>query len=446
MEKKQQALKSLPLPPGNSGLPFIGEGLHLLGNTNDLISKFPLERFQKYGDIFSTNFFGQLIIYVQGAEANHFFLTSPQIEINLPPSLQILLGGDLSVSNQKGEKHRSRRQIIAQAFKPRQLAQYFDSIVEISENYLHRWQRQEQITWYPELQNYTFDVALKFLMGIDNASASPLKDFYETFELGLFSPFPLNLPFTRFGKALKSRKKILTEIEKIVLSRTKQLPCRSDVLGILMSAQDEQGNPLSLEELKNQILSLLFAGYTTLTSALTSFNLTVSKHPLVLNRLREEQKKFPHPIRKEQLKEMTYLDQVIKEVLRLNPPLVSGFRKVVEDCEFKGYQIPKNAALFYSILGTHLECQTFPVPFEFNPENFNLNHKHQPFSYIPFGGGIRECLGQEFTKLEMKILTALLIRNYHWSLIPEQDLSLELLPAPHPKDGLKVEFYRNNNA
>jgi cytochrome P450 len=442
MEKPE--LKSLPLPPGKSGLPFIGEGLRLITNPNNFINQFPLEEFQKYGDIFKTELFGQLVIYVKGAEANRFFLTSPNIEPNLPPSMQILLG-DSSVSNQKGDIHKNRRQIIAQSFQPRNLDAYFDDIVAITENYLDKWEKQGQITWYSELQDYTFDVALKFLMGIDNASSSPLKNLYETFELGLFSPLPLNLPFTRFGKAFQSRKKIFQEIEAIILARKQQSNWGTDTLAILLQAEDEQGNLLSLEELKNQMLTLLFTGYSTLTSSLTSFNWAITEHPQVLNRLREEQKRFNKPLSKEQLKEMTYLDQVLKEVLRLNPPLVSGFRKVVEDCSFKGYLIPKNCALFYHISATHRNPQTFPEPEQFNPENFNLPKKEKPFSYVPFGGGMRECLGKEFAKLEMKILTALLIRNYHWSLIPEQDLSLEMLPAPHPQDGLKVTFSKNDD-
>jgi cytochrome P450 len=442
MEK--QELQSLPLPPGKSSLPFIGDGLSLITNPNYFINLFPLERFKQYGDIFKTELFGQLVIYVQGAEANRFFLTSPNFETNLPPSMQKLLG-DSSVSNQTGNIHKSRRQIIAQSFKPRHLNQYFDKIVTITENYLNKWQKQGEITWYTELQNYTFDVALKFLMGINNASSSELKNLYETFELGLFSPFPLNLPFTRFGKACQSRKNILKEIEAIILGRKKQANLGTDTLAILLQSEDEQGNHLSNEELKNQILTLLFTGYSTLTSTLTSFIWSITQHPSVLNRLREEQKRFSEPISKEQLKEMTYLDQVFKEVLRLNPPLVSGFRKVVADCQFKGYLIPKNCTLFYYISATHRDPQTFPQPEQFNPENFNLHKTAKPFSYIPFGGGMRECLGKEFAKLEMKIMAALLIRNYHWSLIPEQDLSLELLPAPHPKDGLKVTFRKNDH-
>ncbi len=440
-------IKSLPLPPGNKGFPFIGEGLILLTNPNDFIYKFPLERFKQYGEIFSSKFFGQLVIYVQGKEANRFFLTSPKIEINLPPSINILLGGDLSISNQKGYKHKSRRQIIAQAFKPRQLAQYFHHIVEITNVYLDKWEKQKYFTWYPEIQNYTFDVALKFLMGIDNASSSPLKNFYETFELGLFSPFPINLPFTRFGKAMRSRKKILNWLEKITRARIKEVNQNNDALDFLLKAKDEDNNVLSQEELKNQMLTLLFTGYSTLTSSISNLNLTISRYPSLWERLEQEQKQFCDPISKEQLQQMPYLDQVIQEVLRLNPPLVSGFRKVTEDCEFKGYFLPKNTSLFYSILGTHLNETIFSPAKQFNPENFNLNQKKiEPFTYIPFGGGLRECIGKEFAKLEIKILTALLIRNYQWQLIPNQDLSLELLPAPHPRDGLKVQFYRKDHA
>ena len=436
MEKKE--LQSLPLPPGSDGLPFIGDGFKLISEPNYFIKQFILNNFEKYGDIFKMKLFGTTAIYVRGSDANRFFLNSPNIVVNLPPSIQILLGGDSSVSNQIGDIHKSRRQILAQSFKPRNLEHYFNDIVSITEKYLNQWQQQKEITWYKEFQNYTFDIAIKFLMGIDNASSSELKHLYQTFELGLFTPFPINLPFTKFGRASHCREKILKTIEEIIITRKEQNDLGNDTLGILLRSKDEQGISLSLAELKNQMLTLLFTGFSTLTSSLTTFCLEITRNPAILKNLRQEQKQFTGSVSKEQLKQMTYLDQVLKEVLRLNPPLITGFRKVLADCEFNGYLIPKDATLFYHIAGTQLDPQVFIQPQKFNPENFDSSKKLKPSSYIPFGGGMRECLGKEFAKLEMKILAALLIRNCNWSLIPDQDLDLELLPSPHPKDGLKV--------
>ena len=285
MEKKEQELQTLPLPPGNLDWPWIGETIPFLKNIN----KFAEQRFQKYADIFKTQILGQTFIYIKGAEANRYFLTAKNIEPNFPSSLQKLSG--CSIANQTGDIHKSRRQIIAQSFKPRNLEAYFDEIVIISQQYLEKWHTQRELTWYPELKNYTFDVAAKFLIGLERASQTPLRTWFDTYEEGLFS-VTLQLPWTKFGRAMKSRQLLLIEIEKIIKQRQLETNANSDSLSILLEAKDEKGEHLSGEELKDQILNLLFAGHGTLTSALTSFCLLIAQHPDVLTKVKEEQNKF----------------------------------------------------------------------------------------------------------------------------------------------------------
>lgn len=435
------SIKSLPLPPGKLGLPLIGETFDLISDSYQFVKT----RRQKYGGVFKTNIIGQRTIYVTGSEAVSFFLKAEKdyLEIDLLPSMKKLLG--ISVSNQTGDIHKSRRQIIAQAFKPRALADYQTNIIEITNQYLIKWEKKENFSWYPELVNYTFDVGSKFLMGIADASNTSLKNLYRTWEKGLFGFSTLSLPWTTFGKAMKSRQKLLLEIEKIIIQRQQKQEEKSDALGVLLAAKDSEGNSLSLEELKDQILNLLFAGHSTLTSALTSFCLLVAQHPDVLAKLKQEQEQIKEPVSIETLKQMPYLDQVIKEVLRLIPPVAGGFRKVIKDFEFEGYHIPKGWSLIYQIPETHQDLTLWSQPQKFDPEHFSSNIKNKPFTYIPFGGGMRECLGKEFAKLEMKIFGALLVKNYQWSLQEDQDLSLNLVPFPRPRDGLKVNFTKQKN-
>ena len=119
----------------------------------------------------------------------------------------------------------------------------------------------------------------------------------------------INLPWTSFGKALKCRQERLKEIEKIIADRQQQPKHQNDALGILLEAKDEEGNSLSLEELKDQILLLLFAGHETLTSAISSFSLLLAQHPDILEKVRKEQENLniTENITSEQSKAMTYL-------------------------------------------------------------------------------------------------------------------------------------------
>lgn len=238
---------------------------------------------------------------------------------------------------------------------------------------------------------------------------------------------------------------MLEEIEKIILKRQKEKDLGEDALGILLQAKDEEGNSLSLEELKDQVLLLLFAGHETLTSALVSFCLLMAQHREIFTHICTEQNRLgiDKPLNLDNLKEMVYLEQVLKEVLRFIPPVGGGFREVIEDCEFNGYSIPKGWVVQYVVGKTHQDREVYQLPEEFDPERFSLEraeNKNKIFSHIPFGGGARECLGKEFARLEMKVFAAMLARHYEWELLADQDLTMGASITPHPRDGLQVSF------
>ncbi len=442
MTSTAKKLHFLPLPPGKFGLPLIGETISFLMDGN-----FAKKRLAKYGSVFKTKIFGNPTVIMVGAEANQFLFQNENkyVVATWPKSTSTLLG-PASLSVQTGSFHQKRRKLLSQAFQPRALVSYIPTMERITTKYLEKWQSLGCLTWYPELRDYTFDIASTLLVGTEEDYQTILGKLFETWCGGLFT-IPIALPWTNFGKALKAREGILKEIENIVCQRQKQQNPGDDALGILLQAQDEEGNSLSLTELKDQVLLLLFAGHETLTSAIASFCLLIAQHPQVFTRLCAEQEQFDHsqPLSIEELKQMVYLEQVLKEVLRLIPPVGGGFRKVIQDCEFKGYLIPKGWTLQYQINETHKDTSIYNQQEVFDPERFapeRTEDKQKNFGYIPFGGGLRECLGREFAKLEMKIFAALLVRNYKWELLPEQDLSMMVMPTPHPRDGLKVNIYK----
>jgi len=429
----------MALPPGSLGLPVIGDTLNFLQD-----SEFAKKRHQQYGPIFKTSIFGQPTVFVRGQEASLFVFTNDNkyFVASFPPSTKALLG-PLSLSVQTGANHINRRKLLFQAFGPRALVGYIGAMENITQRYLEKWGKMETMTWYPELRSYTFDVAGKLLVGMDNASETALGHNFEAWSYGLFS-IALDLPWTRFGKAKNGRKLLLAELEKIIRDRQLGTPSGNDALSLLISARDEEGNSLSLEELKDQVLVLLFAGHETLTSAIASFCLLLAQNPDVMAKVRAEQQQFPatEPLTLEQLKQMTYLEQVMREVLRLVPPVGNIFRTVINACEFGGYEIPKGWNLLSGITQTHQDSQLYPEPDRFDPDRFSLERSGKPFSYVPFGGGLRECLGKEFARLEMKLFAAKIVREFEWELLPEQDLNLIAVPTPRPRDGLRVKFRR----
>jgi retinoid hydroxylase len=433
---------SLPLPPGRLGLPFIGETLGFLRDP-----QFAQKRHQQHGDIFKSNLLGRPTIFVRGATANRFVLNheNQYFVVSLPPSTKALLGS-LSLSLQTGAEHQARRKLLSQAFLPRALSSYIPAIEAITQGYLDRWVSQKQLTWYPELRNYTLDIACKLLVGLAQGSQTRLGHLFEVWCEGLFS-IPLRLPWTKFGRAWQSRQQLLMELEAIIVQRQQSPDSSEDALGLLLQAKDEEGQSLTLEELKEQILLLLFAGHETLTSAIASFCLLTAQHPDVLQKLRSEQQQLgtSAPLTLEQLRQMPYLEQVLKEVMRLIPPVGGGFRTALQTCDFNGYQIPQGWGVIYQITSTHQDRSLYINPEKFDPDRFSPEQvaDRQKYGYVPFGGGIRECLGKEFARLEMKVFAVHLLRHYDWQLLPDQDLGMITIPTPHPRDGLRVNFLRS---
>ncbi len=432
----------MPTPPGENGLPLIGETIAFFTDPD-----FNNKRAAKYGKIYKTSIFGNTTVIMTGAEANTFLFRNENkyVVSTWPKSTRILLGKD-SLAVSSGNIHTSRRKLLFQAFQPRALTSYIPTMAEITTKYLQRWEQRQTLTWYPEIRDYTFDIASNLFLSTDGGTGSKVAELFTTFVDGLFT-IPVALPWTKFGKALKARQELLAHLETIVLRRKQADDPGTDALGILIKAKDELGNELSLDELKDQVLLLLFAGHETLTSAIASFCLLTAQHPEVMERLRTEQDKLQisdNPSL-EDLQQMTYLEQVLKEVMRLIPPVGGGFRNAIADFEFGGYQIPKGWTIQYQIAQTHKDESLYPQSDRFDPERFNPQHpvdKQASFGYLPFGGGLRECLGKEFARLEMRLFTSRLLRDYQWELLPDQNLGLTTVPSPRPRDGLKVKFNR----
>lgn len=434
---------TLPLPPGRLGLPTIGESIAYLRDPESFIA----QRQKQYGNLFKTHLFGRPTIVLIGADAVRFLFSNDgqKLEMTNTRNFEILLGAK-SIGVQTGTAHQVLRRQLFQAFQPRALESYAVTMEAVTEHYLQKWERMGTLTWYDELKKYTLDIACRLFVGVSTAADEPLEKVYQAWSEGLLT-IPIRLPGSKFDRAVRARKNLLDRIDRLIEQRQQQSSNEQDVLSILLTAKDETGNALSRADIKDNILGMLIAGHETLTSALTSFCLLMAQHPEVLEVVRNEQAKLgdPKPLNPETLKQMTYLEQVLKEVLRVAPPVVrSGSRKVLHSCELAGYSIPKGWDVYYQIPETHQDSQ-YTHPEQFDPDRFSQQRsqdKQKVFSYVPFGGGIRECLGKEFARLEMKLFAALLARNYRWELIPGQNLERVVLPFSRPRDGLKVKFGR----
>jgi cytochrome P450 len=431
------------LPPGNFGLPFVGETLQLLFDPD-----FATRRFQKYGPIFKTRILGRPSVFMAGPEAAEFILSS-HIDCftwrdGWPQSFKILLGQSLFV--QEGEEHRRNRKLMMPAFHGAALARYLGTIATLTQTYLQQWEARQELIWYDEFKQLTFDIASCIFLGSrPGEDTTRLSQLFTTLTNGLFG--------IRLRKAIAARNEILDYLTQVI--QTRQQNPTDDALSLLIQARDDHGDSLSLEEIRAQAMLLLFAGHETTTAMLTWICLELARHPDILQRARTEQthllalsspaSRSSPPLTLEQLSTMPYLEQILNEVERLHPPVAGGFRGVVKPFEFKGYQVPAGWLAQYSILQTQRSPEVYTNPEQFDPDRFSPERqeaKQKPFSLIGFGGGPRICLGIAFAKLEMKIVMAYLLRSYEWELLPNQNLEPNVIPTRRPKDGLKVKFRR----
>lgn len=437
MSADRSGTASLPLPPGTSGLPWIGETISFIADPD-----FATKRRQKYGAIFRTNIIGRPTVVMSGAAANKFILSTHFDKFSWrdgwPDNFQELLGASLFL--QEGAEHQRNRRLLMPAFHGKALVNYVETMTEITDRYLTRWEQIGDLTWFPELKNLTFEIASVLLIGSEpGTETTELSRLFTDLTNGLFT-IPVRWSYTTYGRALAARDRILNHIDRVVLER-QQTPTQ-DALGLLVQSQDEAGNRLSIAELKVQALLLLFAGHETTTSLVASLCLALAQHPEVLARARAEQVEIgiDTPITIDSLKQMTYLDRVLREVERMYPPIGGGFRGVVEEFEFNGYRVPKGWQVLYRIPEAHFDAAVYPQPGLFDPDR--AIDKASDYNFVTYGGGSRICIGMAFAQMELKIIAAMLLRRNSWELLPNQNLTLDPIPTLHPRDGLKVKFQK----
>lgn len=433
---------TLPLPPGKSGLPWIGETISFLTDPD-----FATKRRQQYGAIFRTNLIGRPTVVMSGAAANKFIL-STHFDLfswrdGWPDNFRELLGASLFL--QEGAEHQRNRKLLMPAFHGKALTNYVATMTEITDQYLSKWEQTGDLTWFPELKHLTFEIASVLLIGSEpGAETTELSRLFTELTNGLFT-LPLKWSYTTYGRAITARDRLLAHIEQVVLER-QQSPTQ-DALGLLVQSQDEEGNRLSVAELKVQALLLLFAGHETTTSLIASLCLALAQNSEVLARARAEQSQIGRntPISIDSLKQMTYLDRVLREVERMYSPIGGGFRGVVKEFEFNGYRVPKGWQVLYRIPEAHFDADVYPQPHTFDPDRFDpdrSDYKPSDYTFVTYGGGARICIGMAFAQMELKIIAAMLLRRNSWELLPNQNLTLDPIPTLHPRDGLKVKFQK----
>lgn len=437
--------QQLDVPPGDLGLPYIGETLSYAKNPHQFFES----RVSKYGPVFKTRILGHPVVCFTGPEAFTFFVNQASFDrqgANPDHAHELLFQNSLPLID--GPEHRQMRSAVMQAFGQESLDIYMGTVQEITETYLARWEGMGQFAWVDEFKRMSASISQLLLLGADSTlDTDELVETLDSFSAGLTS-LPINLPMTKYGKALQSRDLLLTYIDEAI-AKHRQQPY-DDMLGALLKARSAEGSPLLESQLRAQMLHMFFAAYGNVFRVLTLMCLSLARNPGTTDRARKEVlDNIPEgKIALENLMRLTFLDSVTKEVRRHNRVFASTFFDwVTEDVEYGGYSIPKGWKATGGIFTTMQDESVFTMPGTFDPDRFSSGRNEdwlKENAYVPQGGGAMEghrCPAEEMTTILMKLVGTMLLRDYQWDLLP-QDTSLNDEPSPMPRDGLKVKFTR----
>jgi cytochrome P450 len=411
-----------------------------------------LSAYEEHGPIFSMRLLHTRVIFMLGPEANHFVTVGhPENfhwrEGSFGDLIPLLGDGLLTVDD---DYHDRARAIMMPAFHREQIIASVGAMAVEAERAIAGLSSGAAVDVYDWMRNLAMRIAMRALLGLDPDEAGRGAAAAEHFERALgyygidFHWRFLRGPGSPWRKLLASRR-ILDEIvfSEVARRRADPDPNRQDILSLLISARGEGGEAFTDREIRDQVMTLMFAGHDTSTSTVTFMLHELARHPDVVAKLQEEQDRVlaGAPPSVDQLeREMPYLDMVLDEVLRLYPPAWIGPRRAVREFEFGGCTVPRGAYVNYCSWASHRIPEVFPDPEAFIPERFTRERKAAlpRGAYVPFGGGSRICIGKRFGQTEVKLVATMLLQRLRLDALPGRTMTIRQMPTLSPVGGLRM--------
>jgi len=416
-----------------------------------------------YGDIFTLKLRTKApaFIVVSNPEALQQILTSDNKEISAPGELnrvfEYLLGKD-SVITLSGKEHQRQRQLLLPPFHGERMRKYSQVIIDTTNLVISQYQINQPFKIRSVSQDITLKVIMQAVFGL-NEGQRALELQYRLSEIlqdsgtvwknaAILAPGLRKIPgISQLWEQQMLRQQQASQLiyEEIQERRENPDPSHTDILSLLMVAQDEEGQPMSDQELHDELLTLLVAGHETTATAIAWAFYWIHKIPSVRVKLLAELDNLTPNTDASTIFKLPYLNAVCCETLRIYPVGMSTFpRQVKTPISLSGYKLPVDTILLGSIYLTHHREDLYPEPHLFRPERF-LEQQFSPYEYLPFGGGARRCIGLAFAQLEMKLAIAQILSNYELELINTKDVKPKrrgLVTGPDHPIRMKIKSRR----
>jgi len=441
---------TVPFPPGDT-LPSLRRTQRFANDPLPLL----LEAYERYGPVFTLRLFHANSVFALGPAANHHITVSNASNFVYRTSyFRDLMGfaGD-GLLTTDGDFHRSSRRIMLPAFHHERILSSLTTMLEETSSALESFTPGETVDLYTWTRRLALRIAMRALFGLDpDGPAARSIDAAALFEqtLSFYSrDYALRMlrgPFSPWDRQQKATRALNRLVYSEISRRRATGERGEDVLSLLIDATDgDEQAALTDLQIRDEVMTLLFAGHDTTTSTIAFMFYELARHPDVVDRLLAEQDSQlagnaqPSPA---QLMGdgLPYLEQVLDETLRLYPPAWIGPRRSVAPFELHGQTVPGGAFVNYCSWASHRLPDVFPEPDAFRPERFAPEAKAAlpRGAYIPFGGGSRTCIGMRFGQLEIRTIATLILSRFALSLAPGFRLTIRQMPTISPREGLPM--------
>jgi cytochrome P450 family 135 len=368
----------------------------------------------RYGDMFTLKIAneGTWVVTSDPQAIKQVFTGDPRL-LHAGEANRILLPvlGPSSVLLLDEDSHLSQRKLMLPAFHGARMKRYGELMSRVAAEEIERWPMGKPYRLRPRMQAMTLEIVLRAVFGVHEGPRlerlrSELRRLLDIVTNPLAGAVLLALGPERIGR-LGSFRRDLERVNRPIYEEIAErreaddLGERDDIMSLLLQATHEDGSPMSDEELRDELVTLLVAGPETTATALAWAVERLCRHPEKLERLTEEVR----------MGESDYLEAVVQETLRLRPVISIVNRRLMEPMEIGGRLLPAGVAIVPSIHLVHRRADIYPQPHEFRPERF-LEQSPGTYTWIPFGGGTRRCLGAAFAQFEMEtVLRELVCRR-----------------------------------
>lgn len=437
--RRAQRRADLSSIPGDNGWPWLGHVPQFLTNVHKLMR----HQYQHYGSI--SRFRSVLMngVFLLGPEANALLLKNENRLFSnymaWDPTFARLF--DNNLLERDFNSHKIHRRILQQAFKRPSIEGHIAMMNPMLAEGVAHLVTGKTIKMMPFIKRLLLNVGAGVFLGENiGQHTDKLNTAFVDMVAATVDPFKRNIPFTPYAKGIKARQVlsdfVLHNIEK------KRAVVQRDLFSQICHLSDEDGTQFTDEEIRDHIIFVLFAAHDTTTSALCSVLFSLASHPdwqaIVAQEMQNINKTM---LNHDDLDSMVQTGLVIKEALRMYPPLSLIPRYCLRAFEYGDYRVPANTLVVISPLFTHYMEAFWHHPQQFDPDRFSLargEDKKHFFQYIPFGGGAHKCLGLHFAEVQAKMFLYHFLQRYTLQKKDNAVFQYNNVPLTFPKDGLPL--------